>query len=62
MKNTSQKTRVGFGGKIENFESREESNFEKKHLKAYLKGDMLFSFGKDNRNQPKMFKVLEITN
>jgi hypothetical protein len=34
-----------FGGKIDGFKNKEERNFEKKHLKAYLKGDRQFRNG-----------------
>ena len=37
-----------FKGKIDNFESKEERNFEKKHLKAYLRGDKYFMKFKRN--------------
>lgn len=31
-----------FLGKIDNFQTKEERNFEQKHLKAYLRGDTYF--------------------
>ena len=34
-----------FGGKLNNFESREEAIREKKHLKAYLSGKKTFQYG-----------------
>jgi hypothetical protein len=34
-----------FGGKITDFISKEEKNFEQKHLKAYLKGKKYFRHG-----------------
>lgn len=34
-------------------------NFENKHLRAYLKGDKEFSFGKNLDNRPLWFKVKE---
>ena len=34
-----------FLGKLNNFESREEQQLEKKHLKAYIKGHTRFSHG-----------------
>lgn len=34
-----------FGGKIDNFTDKQERDFEKAHLKAYLKGDKQFYFG-----------------
>jgi hypothetical protein len=36
-----------FGGKTEGFDSHEEKMFEKKHLKAYLKGKKIFTYGVD---------------
>ncbi len=45
------KTRVGFGGKTENFKDKSEQAFEKKHLKAYLKGQKYFYHGKDLRGK-----------
>jgi hypothetical protein len=37
--------RRSFGGKTENFESKDEENNEKKHLKAYLKGYKMYRDG-----------------
>jgi hypothetical protein len=34
-----------FGGKLTEFESREEAIREKKHLKAYLAGKQYFNYG-----------------
>jgi hypothetical protein len=34
-----------FGGKVTGFESRDEAMREKKHLKAYLKGDLVYKHG-----------------
>jgi len=34
-----------FGGKLSGFTDRSEANFEKKHLKAYLKGHEFFRHG-----------------
>lgn len=57
------KTRA-FGGKTDNFESKEERRFEQKHLKAYLKGNRLFRHGYIKNTigfkEPMFFKVLEI--
>lgn len=41
------KEKIGFGGKTENFESKKERLFEQKHLKEYLKGSIVFTYGKD---------------
>lgn len=46
-----------FKGKLSGFRSNEERNFEKKHLKAYLKGETLFQFGRDHLGKPMYFKV-----
>lgn len=39
------KRRRRFLGKTKDFESKEERNFEKAHLKAYLKGKKFFNHG-----------------
>lgn len=56
-----EKFRRTFGGKIEGFADKWERAFEKKHLKAYLRGDKKFSYGIDpiSRN-PIMFDVNEM--
>lgn len=46
-----------FKGKIDNFESKEERNFEKKHLKAYLRGDKYFFYGTDALGKPIQYEV-----
>lgn len=48
-----------FKGKLDNFTSKEERNFEKKHLKAYLRGDKYFFFGVDAKGEPIRYKVLQ---
>lgn len=53
---TKNKVRV-FKGKINNFTSKEERNFEKKHLKAYLRGDKFFTYGIDNLGKPITHEV-----
>lgn len=40
-----EKPKRAFGGKTENFKDKEERNREKKHLKAYLKGQRYFFHG-----------------
>jgi len=50
------KTRV-FKGKLIDFKDKEERNFEKKHLKAYLRGDEFFEYGLDERGKPIIRKV-----
>lgn len=51
-----------FLGKTEDFDSKEEEKYEKKHLQAYLKGKEIFRFGyraiKDGR-EPAFYKVQE---
>lgn len=51
------KTRRKFLGKINNFISKEEANFEDKHLRSYLKGKKYFSYGKDEKGDPKIYEV-----
>lgn len=46
-----------FKGKIDNFTNKAERNFEKKHLKAYLKGDMYFFYGKDEFGNAVRYEV-----
>ena len=46
-----------FKGKIDNFDSKEERNFEKKHLKAYLRGDKYFFYGTDALGKPIQYEV-----
>lgn len=55
-------TKRRFLGKTDNFADKQERNFNKKMLKAYLRGDANFSFGLDSETrQPIMFKVLQET-
>lgn len=59
--NVVEKKRRSFGGKIDNFESKVERAFEKKHLKAYLKGYETFTFGRNAvTREPNSFVVQEI--
>jgi hypothetical protein len=37
---------------------RRKRNFDKKHLKAYLRGDKTFTFGFDNLHRPVKYNVL----
>jgi hypothetical protein len=53
-----------FGGKLSGFESKEERNFESKHLRAYLKGKPTFNYGYElletpfgEKRQPKSFET-----
>lgn len=41
-----------FGGKTEGFVDNQEKKFESAHLKAYLRGDTRFTFGRDDNNKP----------
>lgn len=60
MKKENEKRR-SFGGKIDNFENDVERNFEKKHLRAYLKGFQLFKFGLNAiTKRPNMVAVKEV--
>ena len=47
-----------FLGKIDNFSSKKEKNFEIKHLRAYLKGKQYFTFGKDAKKKAIYYQVL----
>jgi len=52
-----------FGGKIKDFSSKEEEEFEKRHLKAYLKGHTNFNHGFSGswpNNLPNTHTVKEI--
>ncbi len=60
MTNNKIKTKRSFGGKIDNFETKEERNFQKKHLRAYLKGNSHFRHGFDLKGKPIFFKTIEI--
>lgn len=51
------KTKRKFTGKLDNFESGRERNFQKKALKAYIKGKEYFIFGKDSQNLPIQHKT-----
>lgn len=46
-----------------NFENKYERNFEKKHLREYLKGSEYFTYGfkeEDGIKKPALFKVLQV--
>ena len=58
-----------FGGKLSNFENREEAKLEKKHLKAYLQGKKQFKIDSEllveveegfTMRRPKVYQVKEI--
>lgn len=49
-----------FLGKLTDFSSSEEKNFQQRHLKAYIKGQQFFNYGFEGvgRNKrPKYHKV-----
>lgn len=51
-------SRRSFGGKLVDFTSRAEQNFEKKHLDAYLKGKKYFRYGfKTVESLGKQFRI-----
>lgn len=58
---TTEKPFRKFGGKIDNFESKDEQRLEKKHLKAYLRGNTYFKYGfttnEDGMRIPAWHKV-----
>ena len=58
LQQTSSTKRI-FKGKLDSFTSKEERNFEKKHLKAYLRGDKYFFFGVDAKGEPIRYEVLQ---
>jgi len=49
-----------FGGKTENFTNQTEQRKEQKHLKAYLKGNDRFAFGKDLKGHAIYHPVIEV--
>lgn len=51
-----------FLGKTEGFTDRAEQQHEKRHLKAYLKGDKEFRHGFNKSKEPLWFPVLEQLN
>lgn len=53
------KTFVNYKDKKEAIVQRAYRNFEKKHLKAYLRGDRRFSFGRDSHGFPMWYFVKE---
>ncbi len=46
MSNIIEEPRFKFGGKTSDFKDKVERNFEKAHLKAYLRGDLKFTHGR----------------
>lgn len=49
----------GKDGKTRSEANKWVSNFNKAHLKAYLRGDKLFMFGRDKHHQPLWYPVIE---
>ncbi len=45
-------------GFIGDFMDKMERNFQNKHLKAYLRGDEYFTFGRNSKGEVAWFKVL----
>jgi hypothetical protein len=57
---------MGFGGKLSGFLDRAEEQFEKRHLRAYLKGKKTFQCGfkrdaQTGRKIPQFYEVLRTT-
>ena len=50
-----------FLGKLDNFDSKEDRNFNKKMLKAYLAGDAEFYYGWKKDKKGKKIHVLHTT-
>lgn len=59
IKITKNASKRSFGGKLIGFESKGEEAYEKRHLKAYLKGKKVFRCGFDLRGEPNYFNVIE---
>ena len=55
-KNNLKLKRKFLGFDLENL-SHKMSTFDKKHLKAYLKGHQYFTFGRDIKNEPIWHEV-----
>ncbi len=50
-----------FGGKTTGFQNKREGNFEKKHLRAYIKGHKRFRFGyNQTTGKPNWYNVVDI--
>lgn len=47
-----------FLGKTEGFANKYEQRKEQKHLKAYLRGDSTYTFGKDSNGYPEVHPVM----
>lgn len=60
IENTELTKTRSFGGKIDNFKDNQERSFEKKHLKAYLKGFNKFRNGRTIEGYPNYTPVKEI--
>lgn len=59
QKNEVKKKR-SFGGKIDNFIDKEERAFEKRHLRAYIKGWKRFQQGRNpETKEPIYYDVIE---
>ena len=51
-----------FGGKLSGFVSKEERKYQRKNLKAYMKGDKFFRYGFDTNRRPNWYLTDEIVN
>lgn len=49
-----------FADKVDNFKSPQERAFCKKHLKSYLRGDLLFTFGRHADGKDMYFSVKRV--
>ena len=49
-----------FGGKLNGFENRDEAMREKKHLKAYLAGKKIYTYGYEDNGTQIIHEVKEI--
>jgi len=57
MQSTRNRIRRKFLGKLNGFENILDKRVEQKHLKEYLKGNQFFTYSKDLKGKPMVFKV-----
>lgn len=57
---SNNKKKRSFGGKISDFDNKQERRFEGKHLEAYLRGDQIFQYGFNHSGEPVKHFVREI--
>lgn len=60
MGKTTKYTDRKFLGKLENFTSLAEKKFEKKHFRAYKRGQSSFTHGVDEKGYPIYHPVLQV--